>query len=54
MVEKIAVWPDGFWCWPGEVNAMLNWRTDDFEIIEVEFDDEDEPILPKRFAEYIP
>lgn len=48
-MEKIAVWPDGSWCELGEVGAMLQWKSDDYAIIEVEFDDEGEPVLPPQY-----
>lgn len=49
---KIAVWPDGEWCYPGEINEYMGWRGDDFEVVEVEFDDNEEPLLPARFAQF--
>jgi hypothetical protein len=45
-MEKIAIWPDGYWCEPSEVDYEIRTgRSDDFKIIEVEFDDEGEPML---------
>lgn len=53
MNERIAVWPDGHWCEIGEISAMLQWKSDDYEIIEVTaWDDHGEPILPTRFAQH--
>lgn len=49
---KIAVWPNGDWCYPGEVGEYIQWHSDDFEILEVEFDDNGEPLLPPRFAQW--
>lgn len=49
---KIAVWPNGDWCYPGEVGEYIQWHSDDFEILEVAFDDNGEPLLPPRFAQW--
>lgn len=39
-IERIYVWPDGAWCAPDELEAMLSWRSDDVAVIRCEGTDE--------------
>jgi hypothetical protein len=33
-IEDICLWPDGYWCFWEEIESY-NWKSDDYEILEV-------------------
>lgn len=39
--DRIYVWPDGAWCAPEDLEAMLTWRSDDVAVIPCAGNDEE-------------
>lgn len=35
MDDRICVWPDGTWCYYGELEGYLAWMSDDYEVMSV-------------------
>jgi hypothetical protein len=35
-LEDIMLWPDGTWCYREELEEMLTWMSDDYEVIPVD------------------
>lgn len=40
---RIALWSDGTWCWPDEIEEMLQFMSDDYRLADVPLGLDDEP-----------
>lgn len=39
MDDRICVWPNGIWCYYDELEELLVWNSDDYEVMSINTDE---------------